>query len=263
MSRSLAVAAFLPTAVIALVCVAAARSAAPGVAPPAGGPPVLVELFTSEGCSSCPPADALLTRIGADRELAIVPLAFHVDYWNHLGWSDPFSSHRWSLRQSAYAQALRRDEVYTPQAIVGGAADVNGSDERALRRMVAAARSRAGEVRLDGTARRGDDGVRVDVRAAVPAGTTAGALRLVVVLYENGLATAVGAGENTGRTLREDYVVRDLREAGALPARSGATAAARVTLSPGRAVPAALGVAVFAQDPSSLHVHGAAMLAVS
>src|SRR5260370_15606082 len=86
----------------------------------ADGAPVVLELFTSEGCSSCPPADALLSDLGSSTK-SVVPLAYHVDYWDLLGWSDPFSSHQWSERQSAYALALKLNGGYTPQIVIDGA----------------------------------------------------------------------------------------------------------------------------------------------
>jgi hypothetical protein len=93
----------------------------------ADGTPVVLELFTSEGCSSCPPADALLSDLGSSTK-SVIPLAYHVDYWNHLGWSDPFSSHQWSERQSAYVQALNLDGEHTPQMVIGGRWQCAGSD---------------------------------------------------------------------------------------------------------------------------------------
>ena len=85
----------------------------------ADGAPVVLELFTSEGCSSCPPADALITALGSSME-SIIALAYHVDYWNHLGWADPFSSGRWFERQTDYARPLNLDGEYTPQMVIGG-----------------------------------------------------------------------------------------------------------------------------------------------
>src|ERR1700730_15247904 len=93
----------------------------------ADGAPVLLELFTTEGCSSCPPADALLSELGSSTK-SVIPLAYHVDYWNHLGWADPFSSHQWSERQSEYVQALNLDGAYTPQMVIGGRWQCAGSD---------------------------------------------------------------------------------------------------------------------------------------
>jgi hypothetical protein len=85
----------------------------------AEGAPVVLELFTSEGCSSCPPADALISELGSSTK-SVIPLAYHVDYWNHLGWSDPYSSRQWSERQSDYARAMNLEGEYTPQMVIGG-----------------------------------------------------------------------------------------------------------------------------------------------
>src|SRR5262245_24379168 len=99
---------------------------------------VVGEPFTSQGCSSCPPADALLRRLGSDPALReqMLPLAFHVDSWDALGWKDPFSSPAWSERQTAYARAFGSARIYTPQAVVDGRAGCVGSDEDELRSRV-------------------------------------------------------------------------------------------------------------------------------
>ncbi|HYG65894.1 MAG TPA: DUF1223 domain-containing protein, partial [Thermoanaerobaculia bacterium] len=114
--------------------------------------PVIVELFTSQGCSSCPPADRLLTRLGGDPGLAgrVIPLAFHVDYWNHIGWTDPFSAKRWSERQQAYARAFKANRIYTPQLVVNGRTEGVGSHEPRVRKQIADALARepAGRVSL-------------------------------------------------------------------------------------------------------------------
>ena len=91
----------------------------------ADGAPVVLELFTSEGCSSCPPADELISELGASSK-SVIPLAYHVDYWNHLGWADPFSSRQWSERQSDYARAMNLDGEYTPQMVISGAWQCGG-----------------------------------------------------------------------------------------------------------------------------------------
>src|SRR5271170_4477662 len=106
----------------------------------ADGAPVVLELFTSEGCSSCPPADGLISEIGASSK-SVIPLAYHVDYWNHLGWADPFSSPQWSERQSSYARAMNLDGDYTPQMVIGGGLQCVGSDRRSVSYAIAAARS--------------------------------------------------------------------------------------------------------------------------
>src|SRR5437764_14523810 len=107
---------------IAVLLSAAACQAAEPLAQRLGPAPVVVELFTSQGCSSCPPADQLVSEIAHDASLRgrVIPLTFHVDYWDRLGWRDPFSSAEWSRRQYAYVHALHVNSAYTPQIVVGG-----------------------------------------------------------------------------------------------------------------------------------------------
>src|SRR5262249_40532139 len=128
---------------LALATLAAAGSAAaaPGADP---GHVVLVELFTSQGCSSCPPADQLLTALGGQDAGRVVPRAFHVDFWNHQGWTDPFSSRDWTQRQVLYERALGQSQVYTPQAIVDGVTEMVGSDAERLRAAIQAAAAKPG-----------------------------------------------------------------------------------------------------------------------
>ena len=120
----------------------------PGIAPPAEPAqrvPVLAELFTSEGCSSCPPADAMLMELDRKQPVSkaqIIVLSEHVDYWNQLGWSDPFSSAQFSARQTTYSQTLK-SEVYTPQLVVDGSEQFVGSDAGAILAGITRATSRA------------------------------------------------------------------------------------------------------------------------
>jgi len=102
-------------------------------------PPVILELFTSEGCSSCPPADALLKKLddaGRLDDVEIIAIEEHVDYWNRLGWTDPFSSPDWTRRQERYSEAFRRGGIYTPQLVVNGRAELVGSSERQVRQEI-------------------------------------------------------------------------------------------------------------------------------
>src|SRR5216117_2013020 len=107
--------------IVALLSVAACQAAEP-LAQRLGPAPVVVELFTSQGCFSCPPADHIVSDIAHDQSLLgrVIPLTFHVDYWDRLGWRDPFSSPEWSRRQYVYVRALRANSAYTPQVVVGG-----------------------------------------------------------------------------------------------------------------------------------------------
>lgn len=176
---------------------------------PAGGVAV-VELFTSEGCSSCPPADAVLARLAADardRGLAVYPLAFHVDYWDRLGWRDPYSSKANTDRQYAYAAALgAAGQVYTPQMVVNGTAAFTGSNGREADRQVAAALGRPPPAAAVAMKAEATDAGAVRVGYDV-SGAPAGAV-LNVAVVERGLETKVPRGENAGRTLRHENVVR-------------------------------------------------------
>lgn len=164
--------------------------------------PLVIELFTSQGCSSCPPADRLLDQLAArgsgDPELA--PLAFHVDYWDDLGWPDPFASPAWTERQRQYAAALRDRSVYTPELVVGGKAGMVGSNAVA----VTAAIARADRPALLPANAAWKDGA-VEITATAPAGAD-----VLVALWEDGTKTSVPRGENAGETLRGDRVVRRL-----------------------------------------------------
>jgi hypothetical protein len=161
--------------------------------------PVIVELFSSEGCSSCPSADAVLRTLEVPG-IEVIPLEWHVDYWNDLGWADPFSSPAATGRQHWYAGVLRTRGMYTPQMVVAGSREFVGSDrERAETAVREAAARRRVPVTLT-TAGAGHVRVTGDLGNA---GAT-----LHVVITEAGLETAVPAGENAGRTLAHAPVVR-------------------------------------------------------
>ena len=169
----------------------AACAAAP--ATEAAPRPVVLELFTSQGCSSCPPADALLGKLAQRPE--VIALAWHVDYWNHLGWRDQFASRRATERQQAYARQLEA-EVFTPALVIDGATVVVGSDRAAVERAIGATKPLAVAVALTDTG--------VDVGAG-PA-----RLRALRVLYDPEHATDVASGENEGTRLREYRIVRQV-----------------------------------------------------
>jgi hypothetical protein len=236
--------------------------------PARGSNPVVLELFTAQGCSSCPAADELLSRLALDARTRalVVPLAFHVDYWNELGWVDPFSARGWSLRQDAYKRALKSGhEVYTPQLVVNGEAELNGADAQRVLHEIDAALGRASRARLHLDVRL-DEGGRPALSVAVGAegveGIDARKLELLVALVENNLVTSVGRGENGGRTLRNDFVVRRLSTASSFEPGKGAPAERRLVLKLERQWKTEnLGVAAFLQDPSSMRIHAAASIA--
>lgn len=168
--------------------------------------PVVVELFTSEGCSSCPPADDLLTELAGTRH-DILPLAFHVTYWNSLGWTDPFSLDEATRRQEGYAHLSGVGGVYTPQMVIDGTADVVGSERADVLRALHTAVAHTGDKLPVRVARSGDD-----VTIGVAAGT--GLATVWLVGYDRSHRTPVGRGENAGRTLTETNIVRSLTAVG-------------------------------------------------
>jgi hypothetical protein len=173
--------------------------------------PVVVELFTSEGCSSCPPADAVLRRLRREQPVGgtrIIALGEHVDYWNYLGWTDRFSSAALSARQTRYQERVfPRGVVYTPQVVVDGVDEAVGSDPAAVRRAIERAAHRDKlDVRIRAV-RAGAGAGNVRVSVAVN-GAVRGPADVVLVAVEDDLHTAVGRGENRGRTLSHDAVVR-------------------------------------------------------
>jgi hypothetical protein len=187
---------------------------------------VVVELFTSEGCSSCPPADALLARLDKTQPVEgaeVIPLALHVDYWNHLGWSDPFSSRQFSERQGEYAAAFGKEDVYTPQMIVDGVKEFNGGNSSLAQEAIGkAAREPKGEVRLTRDAAQADGSMGISVQIdKFPKQTEGDPVYVLLAVTESGLASDVARGENSGRRLSHVGVVRTLKQLGILPETGG------------------------------------------
>ena len=189
--------------------------------------PVVVELFTSEGCSSCPPADALLARLDGRQPVEgaeVLVLAMHVDYWNNLGWADPFSSAEFSQRQGEYATAYGKDGVYTPQMIVDGVREFAGGNEGvALEAVARAAREPKAEVLLAPAATQTDEAVGISVQIEkFPKQTEGDPVYVLLAVTESGLSTDVARGENSGRKLTHVGVVRVIKQLGILPDTRGA-----------------------------------------
>ena len=221
--------------------------------------PVVIELFTSEGCSSCPPADRLLAEIDG-KPLApgveIIALSEHVDYWDDLGWRDKFSSPLFSARQTEYGQAFRQEGIYTPQAVINGQAQCLGSDLEAIRRAVR-------EVGLTAKAvveikKLTSDTVSFRV-ANLPAGTKESDMLLAIA--EDGLQSNVAGGENGGRRLRHVAVVRSLTRLGTLDPKKKEiyTSQARVNLKR-EWNPSNIKLVLLVQDRTTKRIVGAASL---
>jgi len=182
-------------AVLALCCTAAAG---------AQQRPLVVELFTSEGCSSCPPAEAYIGELS--KRADVVALAFHVDYWDELGWRDRFELAQSVERQNIYARNLHHLSVYTPQLVIDGRFDAVGADGSAVARALAAQRTSVPlRVALH------DNEVRIDI-GAQPQSPHCDVL---LVAYLHHALSAIGRGENAGRNLEEFNIVREIRTLGA------------------------------------------------
>ena len=169
--------------------------------------PVLVELFTSQGCSSCPPADALAGDL--TKRSDVVVLSYHVSYWDYIGWEDPFATDETTQRQYDYAEALRQRNVYTPQMVIGGSTHVVGSDvPSVLNALTSASRGlpRPPQIAIG----RVGKGFRVSLGS----GRYDGTADVLLVRYDSRHDTPVSRGENRGRTMTNYNVVRDLRKIG-------------------------------------------------
>ncbi len=163
----------------------------------------MIELFTSEGCSSCPPAEAYVGELAQRPD--VLALTFHVDYWDNLGWRDRFALPEAVQRQRAYAKALRLSSVYTPQAVIDGHEDCVGSDRLSIGRSLMQKRS---GVALALTVRDGEVLVDLGARENIAPSD------VVLVAYRRTAVSPIGRGENAGRTIKEFNVVRDFRSLG-------------------------------------------------
>ncbi|HEY6307295.1 MAG TPA: DUF1223 domain-containing protein [Candidatus Angelobacter sp.] len=201
----------LLSAVIVPVCLQGAGAPTPVASRKA----VVVELFTAEGCSTCPPADELLGRLRQEKfpdGLEVIPLGLHVDYWNSQGWKDRFSSVDYTQRQEKYAQQFHLGELYTPQMVVDGSVAVTGNDAPRVLQVVsqAAQRPQVADIQISTAAEK----LTVIVKAEQSAGGT-----VMLALTEDNLTSKVSAGENNGRELHHSAVVRKLQPLG--PLRNG------------------------------------------
>jgi hypothetical protein len=167
--------------------------------------PVVVELFTSQGCSSCPPANAYLNELSRDRR-DLLPLAFHVTYWDRLGWKDPFSLPAATQRQDRYGHRFG-DGSYTPEMVVDGAASMVGSDRGDVASAIENAK-RHGQTAAAVSVTRSGEQVSIEV------GPGRGAAKVLLIGFDHEHTTAIGRGENSGRTLTEANVVRSIRSVG-------------------------------------------------
>jgi len=219
--------------------------------------PVLVELFTSEGCSTCPPADVLLAKLDKDQPIAgaqIVVLSEHVDYWDQLGWKDPFSSAAFSARQVAYARRFRLHGPYTPEMVVDGATEFNGSEaQKADSAIRAALQEPKVGVRIR-PAEAGDSAVTLEVDP-FPPGKKHKANVYVVDAADSG-ASDVLRGENQGRKLQYVSIAGEIKQVGSISEHSGFTK--RLPIRTG-STPAGSRLIAFVQESDNGPIWGVAM----
>ncbi len=216
--------------------------------------PVVVELFTSEGCSSCPPADKLLQSLVKNQPIGgaqVIALEEHVDYWNHLGWSDPFSSAQYSKRQNDYAAHFNSTDVYTPQMVVAGRYAFVGSDsDTATEKITTAANLiRRRQINPQVTVANNLASVRI------PAGESGGSQDVFVAITEDNLFSNIKAGENQGRRLTHIATVREMKQIGTVAAKMPFTGQYTIPSGSGRRH-----LVVFVQDEKTHAIDGAAQI---
>lgn len=211
--------------------------------------PVVVELFTSQGCNSCPPAEAFMRDLIKMDD--VIALEYHVDYWDYIGWEDPFASPRYTSRQRAYAESLGQRYVYTPQMVIDGRRHEVGSRREDVKMAIMMARQKDGRAAPDVSLTHTDEGVQMRLsHGAVPAG----GYDVVVVSFDAAQETRVTRGENRGKTLTNVRVVRSLET---LTAWTGGDYTKTVALD---ALPGDGGCAVLVQERGGRIVAAAQVL---
>ncbi|MDS4031207.1 MAG: DUF1223 domain-containing protein [Candidatus Contendobacter sp.] len=222
----------------------------------------LIELYTSEGCSSCPPADRWLAALAMEPALRgkVVPLALHVDYWDNLGWRDRFAQSDFGTRQRALTAAQGSKTVFTPQVMVNGRTTLNWGRDTAFRQHIAAINAQPAEAELTLEIVPAADAWLTQVQGRLQPGAAVAHAGVFVALYQDGLASQVTAGENAARRLRHERVTREL--IGPLSvAADGSFAHPHRFHLPEDARPRDLGVAAFVQDRTNGQVWQALALA--
>lgn len=232
---------------------------------------VLVELFTSEGCSSCPPADDLLIHLEKTRPIEgveIIALSQHVDYWNRLGWADPFSSPEFSSRQNRYASVFRNDSIYTPQMVVDGHLEMVGSNsgkvQSAIRQAVQHPKAKIQVSQTESKASSEKITIQLSIHIEdLPTISAGDRIDVMLAITESGLLSNVSRGENAGRRIAHTAVVRKLNHIASIDsAKGGFDKIVTAEIEKGwsrdnlRAV-------VFVQERHSMRVRGAAAVSLA
>ncbi|XP_039027878.1 uncharacterized protein LOC120161732 [Hibiscus syriacus] len=177
--------------------------------------PIMVELFSSQGCATSQAAELLLSRLGRGDfrlEAPVIVLAYHVDYWDYNGWKDPYGSSLWTVRQKAYIEALKLDTMFTPQVVVQGRAQCMPDDEDVLLSTFATAPRFPAPSFQANFQRPTSETLQVTLTGALRFKADNNGVKVMVALYENGLVNDCSAGENKGKVLSNDFVVRKLEK---------------------------------------------------
>jgi hypothetical protein len=228
--------------------------------------PVLVELFTSEGCSDCPPADAVLEkldRLQPVRGAELVVLSEHVDYWDGIGWRDPYSLHEYSERQQAYAERFGLNSVYTPQVVVDGHTQLVGSDERgAIRAIEDAAKTPKMTMTLSSIHLQDNRTLTLHIDAGqLPRSVVNKSANILLAIADESDESSVSGGENVGRRLRHVAVLRSLTRVGTVDGSEGFSR--DVTVNVNRVRPGNFRVVAIAQDATTGRVWGVGLARLS
>jgi hypothetical protein len=237
--------------------------------PVAAREPVVVELFTSEGCSSCPPADAILAQLDAQQPLdaaQVIALEEHVDYWDEQGWKDPFSSSTWTSRQNDYAGTLHSGSAFTPQMVVDGTQGFVGSRGGTARQEIEkAAAVKKSKVEITGVSLVPNKSVSLKVNVEKLASVTSkDTAEVLLAITESGLHSSVKAGENNGKELQHSPVLRELKTIGAMPKNGEEGFAAQPTVKLDAKWNAQnLRAVVFVQEKKSRRILGAAAIRIA
>ena len=257
----------LTVSCVVLILLGANRVGSSGRQPsPPDKIPVLLELFTSEGCSSCPPADELLARLDHDQPVPgveIIAVEEHVDYWNHDGWFDPYSSLDWTLRQTQYVDRFKGTTAYTPQLVINGERAIVGSrGQEILQAIQESARQERANVtaKLQGPV--ADRTLKLDVRVDnLNSAGAGGDAEVWLAVAERDVASKVKAGENAGKELHHSVVLRSLKKVGTANPKGDPVFAATVETKLGRDWKAEnIEVIVLVQEKKSKHVLGAGVV---
>ncbi len=239
-----------------------AKPATNEVSPALGRTPVVLELFTSEGCSSCPPADRFLQLLDQQQpfpNVELIVLSEHVDYWNQLGWKDPYSAKLFSARQERYMDQFGRDSVYTPQLVIDGKFETSGNSPDQVKTYIGkSGQSRKVEVTLSKIAMSGKN-LRFHVSSAVlPTGIARA--NVVIAVAQDHASSDVQRGENAGRSLNHVAVVRTLSSVGILSAGTPFAKDVTLTLSDQASQSSqSIRLIAFLQDSKSQAILGAAL----